>query len=434
MMTSIWRSAPMPRFPMLEGDIRTDVLIIGGGLTGILCARLLTDAGVNCMVAEAQGIGSGVTGDSTAKITAQRGLFAADLIRHEGRDRAHRIVSEWRAASEQLALLCSGLDCDFHTVDSCVFSRFDRELLDRELRALEALGVHPRFKQQIPLPFHTAGGVVFPDQGIFHPMKFLAEISRGLNIYEDTPVRSVDGHIAITDRGNITAERIIVATHFPFLNRHGAYFARLYQERAYVMALENAPTLGGIYIDANDKGMTFRDHGDTVILGSGGHRTGKTGKGWRPMRDFVRRWWPEANEIAAWATQDCMTMDGLPYIGPYSTAVPHILVATGYEKWGMTGSMSAARILTEHLLGREHPCADLFSPQRTLPLPKLAVNGMEAALDMLAPLPRRCPHLGCALRWNDREHTWDCPCHGSRFTSSGQLLEGPAQRSLQEEK
>ena len=150
------------------------------------------------------------------------------------------------------------------------------------------------------------------------------------------------------------------------------------------------------------------------------------------MREFVRRYWPDAAEAAAWATQDCMTMDGLPYVGPYSAKVPHVLVATGYEKWGMTGSMLAAQILTDHLMGREHPCADIFSPQRMLPLPKLAVNGMESAMDMLAPLPRRCPHLGCALRWNPAEHTWDCPCHGSRFTASGKLLDGPAQHSLRE--
>ena len=432
MMTSIWRAVPLPRFPMLEGDRKTDVLIIGGGMTGILCARLLTDAGVDCMVAEARAIGSGITGDTTAKITAQHGLFAADLIRRLGRDRAHRIVQARQEAIERFSLLCRGLDCDFRTVDSCVYARFDREALERELRALEDLGVSARFRQQLPLPFRTAGGVVFPHQAVFHPLKFLGGTAKGLHIFEDSPVRALEGHRAVTDRGSVTAHHIIVATHFPFLNRHGGYFARLYQERSYVLALHGAPTVGGIYLDANSKGLNFRDCGSSVLLSGGGHRTGKAGSAWRPLRDFVKRYWPQATETASWATQDCMTMDGLPYVGAYSAQVPHVLVATGYEKWGMTGAMTAAQILTDHILGREHPCASLFTPQRSLPLPRLAVNGIEAALDMALPLPRRCPHLGCALRWNQAEHTWDCPCHGSRFTGSGQLLEGPAQHSLRE--
>lgn len=430
MMTSIWRGTPMPSYPPLESDARTDVLIIGGGMTGILCARLLTDAGVDCMVVEARTIGSGVTGDTTAKITAQHGLFADELIRQLGRDRAHRVTAGRQAATEAFYRLCASMNCDFRPADSCVFSRFDREILDRELKALEDLGVSARFRQHLPLPFRTAGGVVFPGQAVFHPLKFMAEAAKGLDIREHTQVRTVDGHRAHTARGVITADRIIVATHFPFLNWHGGYFARLYQERSYALALEHAPTMGGMYLDADSKGLHFRDYGDTVIISGGGHRTGKANRNWRPLREFVRRYWPQAVETAAWATQDCMTMDGLPYVGPYSSKVPHVLVATGYEKWGMTGSMVAAQILTDHLMGREHPCSELFTPQRALPLPKLAVNGMEAAMDMLTPLPRRCPHMGCALRWNPAEHTWDCPCHGSRFTNSGQIIDGPAQHPL----
>lgn len=433
-MRSIWRTAPMPQFPPLNGDAKTDVLIIGGGMTGILCARLLTDAGVDCLLLEADTVGSGVTGDSTAKVTAQHGLFAAELVHQLGRDRAYRVVSAWRRAGDAFARLCAGLDCDYTTADSCVYSRSDRELLDRELAALESLGVPVWFRQHLPLPFRTSGGVVFPGQAMFHPLKFLAQLSQGLNIREHTRVETLHDHTAITSRGCVTADHIVVATHFPFLNRHGGYFTRLYQERSYVLALENAPTVGGMYIDADETGLTFRDYGDLVLVCGGGHRTGKHSGGWRPLREFVRRYWPQAKEVAAWATQDCRTLDGLPYVGAYSRRVPHVLVATGYETWGMTGSMAAAQVLTETLQGREHPCASLFTPQRPMPLPQLAVNGMEAALDMITPLPKRCPHLGCALRWNRAEHTWDCPCHGSRFDSSGKLLQGPAQHSLSDKK
>ncbi len=429
-MTSIWRGVSMPTFPTLEGNLKIDVLVIGGGIAGILCAKLLTDAGVDCLTVEAGRVGEGVTGDTTAKITAQHGLFAADLIHQLGRDRAYRVVCAWREATQHFYQLCNGLDCDFRPADSCVYSRWDRELLERELTALESLGVPARFRQHLPLPFHVSGGVVFPGQAVFHPLKFIAAVSRNLNVRENTPVQTIDGHTAFTPRGKITADRIIVATHFPFLNWHGGYFTRLYQDRSYVLALDNAPTVGGMFMDADSQGLTFRDWGNLVILAGGGHRTGKAGKAWRPLREFVKRYWPQAREVAAWATQDCMTMDGLPYVGAYSGRVPHVLVATGFEKWGMTGAMTAAQLLTDHILGREHLCHQIFSPQRPMPLPQLAVNGMEAALDMLTPLPHRCPHMGCALRWNRMEHTWDCPCHGSRFTSSGSLLEGPAQRGL----
>lgn len=434
MMTSVWRQTPMPRFAQLEGDHKTDVLIIGGGLTGILCARLLTDAGVDCLVAEAGRIGCGVTGDTTAKITAQRGLFAAGLIRKQGRDRAALALAEWRTAAKQLADMAAAADCEFRAADSCVYARFDREGLEEELRALEELGVYARWKENLPLPFRTAGGVVLPDQGVFHPLKFLGETARTLPVFEYSRVLTVEGHLALTARGSVTAERIVVATHFPFLNRYGGYFARLYQQRAYVLALEDVPTLGGIYVDAREEGFTFRDYGRGVIMAGGAHRTGKPTRGWQPLREFAGRYWPHAVERAAWATQDCRTPDGLPYIGAYSAKIPHVLVATGYEGWGMAGAMSAARILTEHLLGREHLCRELFSPRRPLPLPGLAANGMEAAMDLLTPLPKRCPHLGCALRYNTAEHTWDCPCHGSRFSEEGELLHGPAQRALEEER
>jgi glycine/D-amino acid oxidase-like deaminating enzyme len=270
----------MTDFPRLEGDHKTDVLIIGGGMTGILCARVLTDAGVDCVVLEAERLGSGVTGDSTAKITAQRGMFAASLIRKLGKDRARLALEEWRGAAEQLMELAAGTACDFRPVDSCVYSRFDRDGLEQELRALEELGVYARLKEQLPLPFRTAGGVVMPRQGMFHPLKFLREISRDLRVFEHSRVTGMEGHLALTDGGSITAERIVVATHFPFLNRHGGYFARLYQERSYVLALEGAPTLGGMYVDAREEGFTFRDYGELVIVAGGGHRTGKPARGW----------------------------------------------------------------------------------------------------------------------------------------------------------
>lgn len=436
-MDSIWsRGADMPQFPPLEGDMKTDVLVIGGGLAGVLCAFCLNQAGLDCLLLEAERIGGGVTLGTTAKITAQHGLMAGPLIRAVGQDRARLFVRANLDAVEEYRRLCAGLDCDLQTADSYVYSRDDRELIQREIEDLHRLGCPASFRRDVELPFPVAGAARVPDQLQFHPLKFLASIARGLNIRERTPVRNVGDPIqgeraVFTPRGIVRARRVVVATHFPFLDRFGGYFMKLYQDRSYVIALEDAPRPVGMYRDADEKGLSFRSAGPYLLLGgNGGHRTGKPSQGWRPLRETAHRYWPGAKVAAFWATQDCMTLDGAPYVGLYGKNTEGLYVVTGFQKWGMTGSMVAAQILTELLMGREHPAQAVCSPQRKMALPALAANGMEAAADFAFPTLRRCPHLGCALRWNKDERTWDCPCHGSRFTRDGRLLDGPAQEGL----
>ena len=130
--------------------------------------------------------------------------------------------------------------------------------------------------------------------------------------------------------------------------------------------------------------------------------------------------------MSQWAAQDCMSLDGIPYIGLYSPRTPGLYVATGFNKWGMTSSMVAAMVLKDLVLGKETPWAEVFAPNRTMLHPQLGVNAWDSAVNLLTPTTPRCPHMGCALKWNPREHTWDCPCHGSRFTKEGKLLENPA--------
>ena len=187
-----------------------------------------------------------------------------------------------------------------------------------------------------------------------------------------------------------------------------------------------------MYVDEAQKGMSFRNYGGQMLVGGGDHRTGKQGGGWRELREFVGRYYPKAVETAHWAAQDCMSLDGVPYIGPYSASTDHLYVASGFNKWGMTSSMVAARILSDLVQEKENPYGDVFSPSRTILRPQLVVNGLEAAAGLLTPTARRCPHLGCALKWNPQEHSWDCPCHGSRFTEDGALIDNPATGDLKE--
>lgn len=430
-MESLWeRTAACPGFERLEQDVRTGVLIIGGGMAGVLCALLLRQAGVPYVLLEAETVGSGITKNTTAKITSQHGLIYDRLIREFGIERARQYLSANEAALEKFRVLCRGIDCGFEEKTAYVYSLDDRRKIERELAALEMLGFHGSFTSQLPLPFPVAGAVQYPGQAQFHPLKFMAAVSRDLRIYEHTPVRKLVGTTALTDHGRVTAEKIIVATHFPFWNRHGSYFIKLYQHRSYVIALENAPYVDGMYVDEAQKGMSFRNYGDLLLIGGGDHRTGKKGGNWQELRDFARRYYPNAVEKYHWATQDCMSLDGVPYIGPYSAGTPGLYVATGFNKWGMTSSMVSAMILCDLIQGKRNPWAEVFSPSRSILRPQLAANGFEAVASLLTPSVRRCPHLGCALKWNPQEHTWDCPCHGSRFTQSGRLIDNPATGDL----
>ena len=426
-MTSLWtKTARLPEFPPLAGDTKTEVLVIGGGIAGILCLWSLRQTGVDALLVESGRICGGVTGNTTAKLTAQHGLIYHRLVREFDLDIAQRYLQANLEALERYQALCRSMDCDFQEKDAFVYARHDRAKLVEEVDALRKLGYPAELCSTIPLPFPVAGAVKFPKQGQFHPLKFLGALAQGLPIHEHTKVLEFLPGGVVTDRGRISARNIITATHFPFLNKHGSYFLKQYQHRSYVLALEHAPDVGGMYVDEDEKGLSFRNQNGLLLLGGGSHRTGKQGGSWQELSEFAQKYFPNANEVARWATQDCMTLDGVPYIGQYSRRTPHLYVATGFQKWGMTTAMVAAGLLTDLICGRKNPYAGVFSPSRSMLRPQLAANAASAALHLLTPTRPRCPHLGCALKYNPQEHSWDCPCHGSRFSETGELLDNPA--------
>lgn len=424
---SVWSaSAALPTFPSLQKDIRTDVLIIGGGMAGILCAYMLDKAGVDYVLAEADTICSKITKNTTAKITSQHGLIYHKLVKRFGVEKASLYLESNQAALKKYCDLCSEIDCDFEKKDSYVYSVNNPRLISAELEALAKLNADAEYSQQLPLAFSVAGAVKFPDQAQFHPLKFISAIAGNLNIYEHTMVRELAGCKARTDTGTISADKIIVATHFPFLNKHGSYFVKMYQHRSYVTALDHAPDIDGMYVDESQTGFSFRNYNGLLLLGGGSHRTGKTGGNWAELRQFASQYYPGSKEQYCWAAQDCMTLDDIPYIGNYSKNTPHLYAATGFNKWGMTSSMVSAMLLTDLVRGKENPYAAVFSPSRSILHPRLAVNLAESTVNLLTPAGPRCPHLGCVLKWNKTERSWDCPCHGSRFEENGSLINNPA--------
>ncbi|MBO5059868.1 MAG: FAD-dependent oxidoreductase [Clostridia bacterium] len=427
MKESVWTAnANLPEFKALCNDEKTGVLIIGGGICGILCAYYLQQSGIDYILCEASTIAGGITKNTTAKITSQHGLIYEKLIRNCGKEKAHMYLAANQKALAEYEKLCQSIDCNFEKKDAYTYSLIDRAKIEAEVAAVNSLGFDADFAEETELPFRTKGAIRFKNQAQFHPLKFLSEIAKGLNIYENTPIRELTPNAAITDCGKIFADKIIVATHFPFINKHGSYFLKLYQHRSYVAAFENAADINGMYVDEASNGMSFRNHDKLLFIGGGGHRTGKQGSAWREIVSFAEKYYPSSQLKYQWATQDCMSLDEIPYIGQYSKNTPNMYVASGFNKWGITSSMAAAMILSDMVQDKTNDFAEVFSPQRSMLKPQLFANGFEATKNLLTPTPKRCPHLGCALKWNKAEHTWDCPCHGSRFEENGTLIDNPA--------
>lgn len=434
MNDSIWtKSVKLPRFNKLEGDKKTDVLIIGGGMCGILCAYFLDKAGVDYILVEGGRIASGVTQNTTAKITSQHGLLYTDIKKRRGEEYAKMYLSANEKAIERYEELSRTIPCDFERKSAYTYSQTRRDKIEEEVRTVKELGYEAEFTEATELPF-SVSAIKFDNQAHFNPLKFITGLSQNLNIYEDTFVREMIGNIAVADKGRIYADKVIVATHFPFINKHGFYFLKLYQHRSYVTAYENVPKLEGMYVDEADLGMSFVCYKDKLLIGGGGHRTGKKGGAWREIDGFKNRYYPDAKKVCSWATQDCMSLDGVPYIGVYSKGTENFYTATGFNKWGMTSSMVAGELLADMILEKKNEFSELFSPSRSMLTTQLVINGAEAAVNLLTPSKKRCPHLGCALKWNRAEHTWDCPCHGSRFSEEGELLNNPATGDIKPKK
>lgn len=383
-MKSLWQAtSQLPKFPQLKDDIKTDVLIVGGGIAGILTAYLLHQQGVNYIIVEKERICSHTTHNTTAKITFQHGLIYSKIIKQSGLESAKKYLNANKSALEKYAELCKNIDCNYELKDNYVYSTDNRNTLENELKVLEKIGCKAEFHEKISLPIKTVGAVKVPNQAQFNPLKFISSIAKELNIYENTFVREMIGNTAVTDYAKIKADKVIIATHFPFINKHGSYFLKLYQHRSYVIALENAQDVSGMYISDSKTGLSFRNYENLLILGGGSHRTGKDGGNWNELRNFARIHYPFSEEKFYWSTQDCMSLDQIPYIGQYSKNTPNLYVASGFNKWGMTGAMVSAMILSDLITEKENDFADVFNPSRSVFKPQLFVNAAEATKNLL---------------------------------------------------
>ncbi|WP_415280059.1 FAD-dependent oxidoreductase [Clostridium perfringens] len=479
-MKSVWsESCKFRKREALNKDIKTDVLVIGAGIAGILTAYMLKQNGREVVVIDAAEIASGNTKNTTAKITSQHDLIYSKLITEFGEEKARQYAKANELAIKKYKEIIEDkrIECDFEEKPAYVYSLNEVDVLKEEVEAAKKLGIDAEFVQEVNLPFKIKGAVKFNNQAQFNPLKFLRGISNELVIYENTRALEIKENLVVTSGGNITANNIVVATHYPIMNAPGYYFMKMHQERSYVLALENTSEIDGMYIDLNKEGYSFRTYNNLLLLGGISHRTGENEEGgsYDELRKVAKKLYPKAKEKYYWSAQDCMTIDGIPYIGRYSSETPNIYVATGFNKWGMTSSMVSAMIISDMILEKENDFSEIFSPRRfdlSLSINNIANDLIETAKNFIAQkvyipsseiehiknghggiieyngekvgvyknkegkeffVSTKCTHLGCQLSWNADELTWDCPCHGSRFDYKGRLIGSPATKDLVED-
>jgi len=479
-------------YPQLSEDIKTEVVIIGGGITGILCAYFLQKKGIDSVILEAGKIVSGTTAHTTAKITSQHGLIYNKIKNQRGLEIAKQYADANETAITEFKKIISEnkIECDFSEQSAYIYTQSDEKIqkMQDELKTAEELGIKASYEEEIPFSIPIKAAIKFDAQAQFHPRKFLLPIAKKISesrvrIYERTravDLEEGDEYTIITDsRKKVTAKKVIIASHYPFYNKAGMYFSRIYTERAYIVAIKaDQKYPGGMYINAEEPSRSLRgqisDNEELIFIVGENHKTGQ-GKDmvnhYHALIDFAASIFTIKDIPYRWSTQDCMTLDGVPYIGRYKADTPNLYIATGFEKWGMTNSMVSAIILRDMILDIENPWEEVYSPSRhnimgaaknfvvenadvAKHLIKGKISSLPENIDLkpgeskvfesdgdrvgafrddngnLHLVNTTCTHMGCELNWNSAENSWDCPCHGSRFTCSGSIIEGPAVEPL----
>ena len=496
---SYWMdSAKAPSYPRLQEDVTVDVAVVGGGIAGLCTAWELTAAGRSVAVLEADRIVAGVTGYTTAKLSALHSLSYARLRGSFGADAARLYARSQQEAVEHAVATAAqlGIDCDLERVPGFAYvespDRVDQ--IRAEVDAAAEAGLAASFVTDTGLPFPVAGAIRVEDQAQFHPRKYLLALAedlsrRGGRIFEHSRVvRLHQGEpcrITTEDGSTVTARDVVVATHYPVFDR-ALLFARLSPRRELVVAATISADRdpGGIYItqEQNTRSVRtapYRD-GQRLLIVTGEKFTPGTGDvtaQWQRLLAWTSQRFPGAEVGYRWATQDSGTTDHVPYIGPFHLGARHVYVATGFGGWGMSTGVLAGRLLTALIAGSQPPWAKLYDPRRLHPLheaaPMLKLQAKVAehfvgdrlrrspvdSVDDIAPgtgavlrsgleqravyrddtgalhaLSARCTHLGCIVAFNDAERAWECPCHGSRFAVDGAVIQGPANRPLEPRK
>jgi glycine/D-amino acid oxidase-like deaminating enzyme/nitrite reductase/ring-hydroxylating ferredoxin subunit len=489
---SLWVATTPETSVEIETDVsgEYDVVVVGGGITGLTTARLLAAEGASVAVVEAGRLGSGVTGYTTAKVTALQRTTVSEIAARHGDERAAVYAAANAAAVEVVARLVTedGIACAFERASACTYAETadDESAVDAEHAACTTAGLPTRLDSATELSFGVRAAVWLDDQAQFHPREYVLGLARNLRVdggvvFEQVRALGVEerqGGCAVhTDGGELRAGHVVVATLLPFLDA-GGFFARAHPYRSYAMAVRTeGERPAGMYISAGSPTRSIRSTADDwVIIGGEGHKVGHdddTRQRYAVLEDWARGHFAIRDVGYRWSAQDYESVDGMPYVGPLRADRRRTLVATGFRKWGMTNGTAAAVMLTDVIAGRANPWAEAFDSTRLAPgasIKKLVTENLDVGkrfvadrirtwrprpVEELAPgegdivgldgdpvaafrdddgtlhaVAASCTHLGCRLAFNTAERSWDCPCHGSRFDVDGHVLQGPAIKDL----
>ena len=502
MEKSIWiEDSENTNYPELNKDINTEVCIIGGGIVGAVTAYLLSQKGLDVVVLEKDKVCMGVTANSTAKLTSQHGLFYKYLEKEKGLDFAKKYFESNEEAISLAEKIISeeNIECDLEKKSAYVFATDESELekIKQEVEVMKKIGFDAKFTTDISIPVENClGAIKFENQAQFNSRKYTLGVfervfKRGVKIFENSKVENIE-HIEnkykiSTNKNSVIANKVVIATHYPIKNFPGMYFSKMYQDKSYAIAVninneneENKGIIDGMYIQSNNPVISFRTakyNGKNLLIVAGsGHRTGQAdGKiedSYKNLENYIKKYYPNSQVKYKWSTEDCVTLDKIPYIGEFSKLLPNMYVATGFKKWGMSTSHVAAKMITDLILGNKNKYIDIYRATRLEPIKNikefgnmikesaysLLINKIKPAKDILEKIPlgdggiveidgkkvgiyKRedgeifainpiCGHLGCLVSWNNLEKTWDCPCHGSRYDYMGNIITEPTVNEL----
>ncbi|QUE87167.1 FAD-dependent oxidoreductase [Exiguobacterium alkaliphilum] len=499
--SSFWRDvAKDDPTASVHQDITAEVAVVGAGIVGVVAALELAEQGKQVVLIEAARFGTGTTGYTTAKVSAQHGVIYAELIKTLGEEKARLYYD---ANIEALQFLegqveSLGIDCDLERQHAYMYadsSSSAAKLLEKEDEAYATLGIDggdATGEVNELLPYKVRKATVMHDQLQFHPVKYLQGLMKrflelGGTFYEMTRVTGIEygsPNRLTTEAGHtVSAKDVVVATHYPFNDFKGLYFSKMEVERSYVVSAEipSAQFPEGMFISVDSPSRSLRhvklDNGQKMAMFGGenhlsGHKK-ETFTCYENLGEFAHRHFGLESFTHHWSAQDLITLDKVPYIGRMTNDTPHVFVATGFSKWGMSQGIVAARVITDLIMQRRNRYDDLYDPSRSkwklsdaarfvktnADVAKEFIKGKvkraEKTLDDLGfdegaiidhdgdhvaayrdvdgnvtLVGSACTHMGCTVNWNQAERSWDCPCHGSRFKPNGEVIEGPAVKNL----
>ena len=497
-MNSYWIDSTknMDKSAPIDNDYIVDVCIIGAGICGLSTAYYLAKKGKNVIVIDKNLIGEKTSGHTTAKITSGHGLIYKYLIDSYGIEFARGYYDANEKAIENIKQIVDeeNIKCDFEYQPNYIYTinKNEIEKIKDEVDSINDLDKDKaEFVTALDVPFETRGAIKMKDQAQFHPRKYMYGLAKSITqngglIFTNSVVKVVKRenkeYVTYTNNYKIKSKYVVLTTHYPFINSPGFYFSKMYQVTSYAIAIEdNNNFFEGMYITSNEPSLSFRTaiDGDKrlLIIGGGNHKTGYSPDsedtfGYKYIEKEAKKLYPDCNILYKWNTRDCVTLDKIPYIGQFSSLMPNMYVATGFNKWGMTSSNVAANIIADGIIGIDNRYASIFNSKRFKPIKNreelkhmgkqiihsfitsrikipekdlsaikndnggiIRVEGIPIGIykdkngNIYAVEPT-CTHLGCLLTWNNIDKTWDCPCHGSRFDYNGKNIYEPAVEDL----